>query len=68
MPYDPKNITFDEKCKNCGTEMDEVHSDGKNMRGTDYWYWCPSCGALFHWYDAYLVDTGLWKIPERTKK
>lgn len=60
-------MTFDEKCKNCGSEMEELHSDGYHTMGTEYWYWCPVCGTTFQWYDSYSVDTGEWKTPERSK-
>jgi formamidopyrimidine-DNA glycosylase len=55
---------FNEKCKNCGTEMDEMHEDGRNTYGTTYTYWCPKCGTILHnWYDKYNIQDDDWMSP-----
>jgi len=66
MPYDPNKTTFDGECKNCGTEMEELHSEGHDKMDIEYWY--SECGTVFQWHDAYPVDTGLWQTSKCFKK
>jgi hypothetical protein len=54
---------FTEKCKNCDTEMDEIHSDGANCNGFDCIYWCPNCGTILRWYDCHKIGEDDWDIP-----
>ena len=61
-------IVFDQKCKNCKTEMDEIHWDGRNTYGISYIYWCPNCGTILRWYDDNPIEDKDWNTPRKEKK
>ena len=60
-------IYFNEKCKNCHTEMKILRDEGENTYGTQTLYWCPNCGTILDWYDAYMINDDNWKTPKGVK-
>ena len=57
---------FNEKCKNCGGEMDELHEHyGFSSWSAWHLYWCPKCGTVLSWTDSSKVHEEDWKIPEQ---
>ena len=66
--YSPEGCSgyvFIEECKNCHSEMDTLHEDGRNTYGTAYIYWCPSCGTILRWYDSYPIRDDDWMVPAK---
>jgi len=56
---------FNEKCKNCESDMKLINSNGRNTMGTTETYWCPKCGTILpNWYDCNEIKDEDWITPK----
>jgi len=47
--------------------MKILRDEGENTYGTQTLYWCPNCGTILDWYDAYMINDDNWKTPKGVK-